>query len=61
MAFFPGDTGLYNRLSCREFITYFGRLYSIEDSTIEKRIKEMADLLDMNDFLDKKIEFLSSE
>jgi len=60
IGFLSGDTGLYNRLSCREFITYFGHLYSIEDQLIEQRIKVMADLLDMNEFLDKKIEFLSS-
>jgi len=60
IGFLSGDTGLYDRLSGREFITYFGRLYSIEDSVIAKRIKEMADLLDMNEFLDKKIGFLSS-
>jgi sodium transport system ATP-binding protein len=60
LGFLSGDTGLYNRLSCREFITYFGRLYSIDDATIKQRIAEMADLLDMNEFLDKKIEFLST-
>lgn len=60
LGFLSGDTGLYNRLSCREFITYFGRLYSIDDATIAQRIKEMAELLDMNEFLDKKIEFLST-
>jgi len=60
LGFLSGDTGLYNRLSCREFITYFGRLYSIDDTTIKQRIAEMAELLDMNEFLDKKIEFLST-
>ena len=60
LGFLSGDTGLYNRLSGREFITYFGRLYGISDSTIAQRIAEMAELLDMNDFLDKKIEFLST-
>jgi len=60
LGFLSGDTGLYNRLSCREFITYFGRLYGIDDATIAQRIKDMASLLDMNEFLDKKIEFLST-
>ncbi|MDD4310329.1 MAG: ATP-binding cassette domain-containing protein, partial [Candidatus Cloacimonetes bacterium] len=60
LGFLSGDTGLYNRLSGKEFIKYFGRLYGIEDKLIDQRIAEMAELLDMNDFLDKKIEFLST-
>ena len=31
-----------------------------EKEMIEKRIREMTEILDMNEFLDKKIEFLSS-
>lgn len=60
LGFLSGDTGLYNRLRSREFIQYFGRLYGIDDSTINRRIDEMAELLDMQDFMDKKIEFLST-
>lgn len=60
LGFLSGDTGLYNRLSCREFITYFGRLYGIDDVAISQRIKDMATLLDMNEFMYKKIEFLST-
>lgn len=60
LGFLSGDTGLYARLTSREFITYFGRLYGIADGIIERRINEMAELLDMHEFLDKKIEFLSS-
>jgi len=60
LGFLTGDTGLYNRLRGSEFIRYFGRLYSVNEHTIDQRIKEMADLLDMHDFLDKKIEFMST-
>jgi len=60
LGFLSGDTGLYNRLRAREFIRYFGRLYGTEDAVITRRIREMADLLDMHEFLDRKIEFLSS-
>ncbi len=60
LGFLSGDTGLYNRLTGREFITYFGHLYEMEDSRIRARISEMSSLLDMDDFLDKKIDFLSS-
>ncbi|MDI3503789.1 MAG: sodium transport system ATP-binding protein [Candidatus Cloacimonadota bacterium] len=60
LGFLSGDTGLYNRLRVHEFIRYFGRLYSMTDADITRRMQEMADILDMNDFMDKKIEFLSS-
>lgn len=60
LGFLSGDTGLYNRLRAREFITYFGRLNGVEDAQIKSRIDEMTQLLDMEEFLDKKIEFLSS-
>ncbi|HPF09706.1 MAG: ATP-binding cassette domain-containing protein [Candidatus Cloacimonetes bacterium] len=60
LGFLSGDTGLYNRLRVHEFIRYFGRLYSIGDAEINRRMDEMAELLDMKDFMDKKIEFLST-
>jgi sodium transport system ATP-binding protein len=60
LGFLSGDTGLYNRLRPREFISYFGRLYGLNNTEINRRIDEMAELLDMKDFLDKKIDLLSS-
>lgn len=60
LGFLSGDTGLYNRLRPREFISYFGKLYGMQQSAIDRRMEEMATLLDMKDFMDKKIEFLSS-
>ncbi len=60
LGFLSGDTGLYNRLTAREVITYFARLYDITDNVIYQRIEELSALLDMNDFLDKKVEFLST-
>ncbi len=60
LGFLSGDTGLYSRLTAREVITYFARLYDVEDAKIKTRIVELADLLDMHDFLDKKIDFLST-
>jgi len=60
LGFLSGDTGLYNRLTAREILTYFGRLYDVSEAKIKDRIQEMADLLDMHSFLDKKIDFLST-
>lgn len=60
IGFLSGDTGLYARLTPREIITYFGRLYDVPDRTIKERIAERADLLEMNEFLDRKVDFLST-
>lgn len=60
LGFLSGDTGLYGRLTAREIIKYFGRLYDVSESDIKARIAEMASLLDMNEFLDKKIDLLST-
>ncbi len=60
LGFLSGDTGLYNRLTGREFITYFGRLYGLDEGRIKYQIRQMANLLDMHDFIDKKIDFMSS-
>ena len=58
LGFLSGDTGLYSRLTARETITYFGRLYDVDETTIKSRIIEMANLLDMHNFLDKKVDLL---
>lgn len=60
LGFLSGDTGLYTRLKVREFLRYFGDLYGLERKVTDAKILEMADLLDMREFLDKKIDFLST-
>lgn len=60
LGFLSGDTGLYTRLKVREFLRYFGDLYGLSRTETDRKIAEMADLLDMNSFLDKKIDFLST-
>ncbi|MBN2461826.1 MAG: ATP-binding cassette domain-containing protein [Candidatus Cloacimonetes bacterium] len=60
LGFLSGDTGLYGRLTAREIIFYFGRLYDVKDAAISSRIQELSELLDMSAFLDKKIDLLST-
>ena len=60
LGFLSGDTGLYTRLKVREFLRYFGDLYGLPRTATDSKIAEMAELLDMNSFLDKKIDFLST-
>lgn len=60
LGFLSGDTGLYGRLTARETITYFGRLYNVDEEIILERIEDLSQLLDMKSFLDKKIDKLST-
>lgn len=48
------DIGVYERFSGRENLRYFGELYGLSGDKLEKRINELADLLDMKDFIDRR-------
>lgn len=55
MGFLTGATGLYDRLSPRETLQYFGRLQNMSEVRIGERITELAGLLEMKDFLDHRV------
>ncbi len=46
------EVGLYERLTAREILKYFGQLHGMNMSMINDRIEEMVELLDMGDFID---------
>lgn len=48
------DIGVYERLSGRENLAYYGRLYGLPEDLLKKRINELVDLLDMSDFIDRR-------
>lgn len=60
IGFLSGNTKLYGRLTGKEVLRYFGRLYGMEDSAIAQRTNELADMLDMGAFLDRRCEALST-
>ena len=51
--------GLYPRLTPREHIRYFGRLQGLSEDVISRRTTELAQLLEMNDFVDRRAEGFS--
>ena len=55
----PDSRGLYDRLSARENIRYYGRLQGLDKATINERIERMAEVLDMGGFIDRKTEGFS--
>ena len=60
IGFLSGSTGLYGRLSPREMVAYFGKLYGMSKSAIEERTEKIFAMLDMEDFADARNEKLSS-
>ncbi len=51
----PADSrGLYPRLTARENIRYYGRLQGLTGEDLEGSIRELALLLDMGDFIDRR-------
>lgn len=51
---FGGETGLYDRLTARENIKYFGRLNGLDDKEIDIRIEKLCKELGMEEYLDKR-------
>ena len=60
IGFLTGNTGLYQRLTAKEVITYFGNLNGMSNTHVNERIKEISTWLDMKDFLDVRCAKLSS-
>ena len=49
-----GGMGLYDRLSGREILSYFGRLYGMSRDRIDARIAELAGVLELGDALNRQ-------
>ena len=60
VGFLAASTALYGRLTAREMITYFGELNGLDEAAIKARLKQLADELDMHEFLDRRCEKFST-
>lgn len=54
------NTPLYQRLTVFENLEYWGRLYGLEDTRLQKRIEELVELFSLGDFLQKRADALST-
>ena len=54
IGFVPTEVGLYDRLTGREIIRYFGRLNDMEGRDLEERIDTTIDLLSLEEYADRK-------
>jgi sodium transport system ATP-binding protein len=60
IGYLSGSTGLYRRLSALETLKYFGTLHGLDEKTIKERSDELIELLNMESFLDRHCDKLSS-
>ena len=60
IGFLSGDTKLYERLSVREILRFFGTLHQLERGFLEDRIEKLVIDFDMQSYSDQGIGTLSS-
>ncbi len=60
IGFLSGDTQLYQRLTPREVLRYFGRLYGMAEGTLTTRIDQSVAELEMGAFADRPCRTLST-
>ncbi len=50
----PDAKGLYQRLSARENIEYFGKLQGLSSAQLQKNLDQLVDTLGMSEFIDRR-------
>ena len=50
IGFLSNNTGVYDRMTAREMVDYYGRLHGLEPQLLQSRSQELFDTLQMNDF-----------
>jgi sodium transport system ATP-binding protein len=52
IGFLSANTGVYDRMTPREMITYYGKLHGLSPSDLKERLEKLFATLQMNDFGD---------
>ncbi len=60
IGFLTGNTALYDRLTPREMLRFFGQLHGMKRDLLEERIEHLKGELDLGDFLDRQSATLST-
>jgi len=60
VGFLSTATALYPRLTAQEMVEYFGRLNGLDGQNLKKRVGDLFDRLDMNEFRDRRCDKLST-
>jgi sodium transport system ATP-binding protein len=54
IGFLSANTGVYDRMTAREMVEYYGLLHGLERSALDRRIEELFTALQMHDFADTR-------
>lgn len=60
IGYLSGNTRLYGRLSTKELLEIMGNIYGMDKKETAARIDEISDILQLSDFIDNRIEKLST-
>lgn len=60
IGYLSNNTKLYGRFSTAEFLGMLGTLYGMDKEAVEKKTREISDILSMGEFIDNRIEKLST-
>lgn len=60
IGYLSGNTKLYGRLSTRELLVIMGNIYGMSAGKINEKIEEISGILNMDSFIDNRIEKLST-
>lgn len=60
IGYLSGNTKLYHRFSIREMLQMFGDIYGLSKEACDEKIQEISDVLNLESFIDNKIERLST-
>src|SRR5205807_2754487 len=52
IGFMSANTAIYDRMSAWELVSYFGRLYGMDEEKLRSRLESVFSKLQMNDFRD---------
>lgn len=59
LGFLSSTSGLYERLTAREILTYFGRLCDMPQDALSRRIESLIDALEFRSYADTRVAKLS--
>ncbi|MBE5932275.1 MAG: ATP-binding cassette domain-containing protein [Lachnospiraceae bacterium] len=60
IGYLSGNTKLYGRLSTRELLEILGKIYGLSNDEIKIRIENISNILNLGEFIDNRIEKLST-
>ena len=55
LGYLPQDFGVYDRLTAREFLLYLGRLKGLSGAELDRRVRELLELVNLHGSADRRL------